>query len=92
MTKKWTYPRGAIVKDKDGNTVITIATRLYKIGVYIIQTITDTGSYDQGGYTPLNIKKIMACWKQDNLQDGYTIEFSRNITVTTDKDGFYIEI
>lgn len=85
--KKYTYPVSVTLK-KDGKVVHSAATQLYQIGVYIIE---NNDSARQGSLTPAQAVKYMKQFKPDNLVDGVTAEFGREITVQ-EVDGFWKEI
>lgn len=86
--KKYTYPVAATLK-KDGKVVHTVDTQLYRIGIYIM---VNNNPANQSDMSPEQVVKYMKQFKQDNLNDGVTVEFAREITVHENEDGFWEEV
>ena len=86
--KTWKYHRSHSFKDENGIKHHFI-TQLYKLGVY---GILDGRSEMQGNWTPGQLvsleKKQKEAEEKGNISE---LEFGTSISVTTDKDGLYIE-
>jgi hypothetical protein len=90
--QKWTYPTYVTVSDKEGKQVWNVVSQLYQIGVYIIE---NNDPSRQGNVSPAQMIKHMKQFRPENLKGDladYTVEFGREITVTKDENGFYVEV
>ena len=88
--KKWKYHTSfRYILTEDGSEQ-SLATQLYKVGVY---GIANNDPKLQVSYTPGQMvrikKKLIDAFNKNIISD---LEFGRPITVTTDDNGFYIEI
>jgi hypothetical protein len=88
-SKNWTYSRSLTFKDAEG-TEFNMISQLYKIGVYVIIN-NDPGM--QYNLTPSQMVKTEKQFKKSfEAGDITDLVLGRLITVTKDKEGFYIEI
>jgi hypothetical protein len=87
--QKWTYPVCVEVKDTEGKVVFSAMSQVYKIGIYVIY---NNNSAQQGGLAPSAMVKLMRQFKPENIKGDYTVEFGRDVTVTMDEQGFYVEV
>jgi len=91
MKKKKVWENSAFHSFKQDGQEHSMTSQVYKIGLYIIH---DNNSAQQGGYeTPqpiINTQKILRkAQKEGKITDLY---FSPAIKVTTDDDGFLIQL
>ena len=84
QNKTWSYPICMEWKDTEGK-INSYATQLYKVGVYC--TINNDPS-SQMNLTPAEIVKMTK-----KIKNEFEVIAERNsITVTIDKDGFYVKL
>jgi hypothetical protein len=91
-SKKWKYHTHFSFTSTDTKVGIkhTFQTQLYQVGVY---GIWDNRSEYQGNYTPNQIVSIEKKIRQHELKGKLKdLEFGREITVTTDENGLYVEV
>jgi len=88
--KTWKYPIWAKVYQGD-KVVVSMMTQLYQIGVY---GIMNNNPSQQGSFSPSQMVKQMKQFRPENLKEGMDlrVEFGREITVTENEDGFYVEV
>lgn len=90
--KRWKYHTShkCVYMDKGKEYPISFVTQLYQVGVYGIVN-GDAGS--QGGYTPNQLVTMeRRLKKQQEAGIIKDLEFGREIIVTTDEDGFFVEV
>jgi ribosome biogenesis protein Nip4 len=91
-SKKWNYHTSHSFTwiDGDKEHKFNFATQLYQIGVY---GIMNNDSSMQGSFTPSKLVSMEKKLNKD-LENGVIkdLEFGRSITVTTDPDGFFVEV
>lgn len=87
--KKWTYHTSHSFILKETGQKVSMMSQLYQIGIYII---LNGDSNLQANVTPTNMVSQEKKLKKD-LQNGKITDlvFGSQITVTTDKDGFYVQ-
>lgn len=88
--KTWKYHTSHSFVIVDGEVKIQMLTQLYQIGVY---GIINGRSELQRSYVPKDLVAIEKVLQKD-LENGEIkdLEFGRPITVTTDDDGFFVEV
>ena len=91
--KKWKYYTSLsfVVPTKEhGDVKESLMTQLYQIGVY---GIWNGNSSEQGSYTPNQlvtlVKKLNKAAAAGEIKD---LVFGREITVTEDEKGFFVEV
>ena len=92
-SKKWKYHTSLsfIYNTKEhGGIKQSYLTQLYQVGVYIIW---NNDASEQGSMTPSQMETLTKKVKKSEASGEVTnVEWGREITVTTDDNGLYVEV
>lgn len=92
MPKKWKYPKSIKVIDKDGKVKYNIITQLYSIGVYVAIYTSYRTIPHQLNHKPEKLQKVFKRMIEHETSLGNTVELGSDIIVSTDDNGFYIDV